>query len=317
MPSDELIQVLVAARRREAEGIDSFELVAAGGAPLPAFAAGAHIDLHLSDGWVRPYSLCNPQDAGRIYRVAVQHEQAGRGGSAAVHAQLLPGATLRISRPRNFFALQDHAAPVLLLAGGIGITPLLGMAETLHAAGRPFRLVYCTASQGRAAFVDALRAAPWSARAVIHHDDRDGRLDIAGLLASQPADARAYVCGPPGFIAAATGPGWNPERLRVERFGVAPPPPASLSSGAIEVQAGRNGPVITVPAGTPITVALERAGVRIPVSCEQGVCGTCATRVLEGEVEHRDFHLSAQEKAHGLMLPCCSWARSSRLVLDV
>lgn len=314
MPSDDLLQVRVAARRDEADGIVGFDLVAADGGALPAFAAGAHVDLHLAGGWVRPYSLCNPQDGGRVYRVAVQREGGGRGGSVAAHAQLLPGTRLSIGRPRNLFALEEGAGPVLLLAGGIGITPLLGMAEQLYAAGRPFALHYCTTSAARAAFADALRAAPYAAQVTLHHDDQHGACDLGALLAAQPADTQAYVCGPQGFIAAATSFGWPAGRMVVERFSA---PGPAVAAGSIEVQAGRGGPVVTVAPGVPITVALSRAGIAIPVSCEQGVCGTCVTRVLEGEPEHRDFHLSAQEHAHGFMLPCCSWATSQRLVLDL
>jgi vanillate O-demethylase ferredoxin subunit len=221
---------------------------------------------------------------------------------------------LDIGRPRNRFVLEEGAGPVLLLAGGIGITPLLGMAEHLFAAGRRFALHYCTTTAARAAFADVLRAAPYAASVTLHHGDEHGLCDLGALLAQQSADTHAYVCGPHGFIAAATSHGWPAERWHVERFCA---PAVAAAGGAIEVQAGRGGPVVTVAPGTPITIALERAGIVIPVSCEQGVCGTCVTRVLEGEPEHRDFHLSAQEHAHGFMLPCCSWAKSGRLVLDL
>jgi len=322
MAGRELLPVRVAARREEAIGIVGLDVVAQeAGARLPAFEAGAHVELHLPGGLVRAYSLCNPDDEGSRYRIAVQCGTDSRGGARAVHA-LRPGAALQIGAPRNHFALDLSAPQVLLLAGGIGITPIVAMADALHRHGRPFALHYCIASRERAAFMRALACAPYAGRVVLHDAGRGDRADLPALLRDQTDGTQAYVCGPERLLAgaldAAAAAGWAPGRLRFERFGA--PAWTGSTAGAtdgFEVQLGRNGPVVQVPAHQPITVALERAGFPIPVSCEQGVCGTCLTRVLEGEPEHRDHHLSAHEQAEGFMLPCCSRARSRRLVLDL
>jgi len=322
MAGRELLLVRVAARREEAAGIVGLDLAAKeAGERLPAFEAGAHIELHLPGGLVRAYSLCNPNDAGRHYSIAVLCGADSRGGARAVHA-LQPGASLEIGAPRNHFALDDSAVPLLLLAGGIGITPIVAMAEALHRRGRPFALHYCIASRERAAFVQALARAPYAERVVLHDASRGDRADLPALLRRQAEGTHACVCGPDrllgGALDAAAAAGWAPGRLRFERFGAPAAAAASAASADdFEVQVGRGGPVVHVPARQPITVALQRAGICIPVSCEQGVCGTCLTRVLEGEPEHRDHHLSAHEQAQGLMLPCCSRARTRRLVLDL
>jgi vanillate O-demethylase ferredoxin subunit len=313
------LQVQVLTRRIEAEGICSFELARADGAPLPAFSAGAHIDVHLPGGLVRQYSLCNDDRETHRYRIAVLRDPASRGGSIAVHEQVQEGDTLTISAPRNHFPLV--AAPFsLLLAGGIGITPLLCMAQRLAATGQDFRLHYCTRSLARTAFRDSVAA--FGERARLHLDDGDAtqKLDLPAALAAAPAGSRLYVCGPTGFIDfvvnTARAAGWPADHLHLEYFGAAPQDTAG--DRAFEVRIASTGQTYTVPADKTVVAALQDQGVEVLVSCEQGVCGTCLTRVLEGECEHRDMYLTDEEKArHDQFLPCCSRARSPLLVLDL
>lgn len=313
------LQVQVLTRRIEAEGICSYELARADGAPLPAFSAGAHIDVHLPGGLVRQYSLCNDDRETHRYRIAVLRDPASRGGSVAVHEQVQEDDTLTISAPRNHFPLV--AAPFsLLLAGGIGITPLLCMAQRLAATGQDFRLHYCTRSLARTAFRDSVAA--FGERARLHLDDGDAtqKLDLPAALAAAPAGSRLYVCGPTGFIdfvvKTAQAAGWPADHLHLEYFGAAPQDTAE--DRAFEVRIASTGQTYTVPADKTVVAALQDQGVEVLVSCEQGVCGTCLTRVLEGECEHRDMYLTDEEKArHDQFLPCCSRARSPLLVLDL
>lgn len=313
------IPVKVLARHEEAEGICSYELARTDGAPLPAFSAGAHVDVHLPGGIVRQYSLCNDDQETHRYRIAVLRDPASRGGSIALHDQVKAGDTLTISAPRNQFPLLD--APLsLLLAGGIGITPLLCMAQRLAATGRDFRLHYCTRSLSRTAFRE--RVAAFGDRARLHLDDGDAaqKLDLPAALAAAPAGSRLYVCGPPGFIDfvvnTAKAQGWPAERLHLEYFGAAPQD--TSGDRAFEVRVASTGKTYNVAADQTVIAALQDQGVEVLVSCEQGVCGTCLTRVLEGECDHRDMYLTDDEKARNdQFLPCCSRARSPLLVLDL
>ncbi len=313
------LQVQVLTRRVEAEGICSYELARADGAPLPAFSAGAHIDVHLPGVLVRQYSLCNDDRETHRYRIAVLRDPASRGGSVTVHEQVQEGDTLTISAPRNHFPLV--AAPFsLLLAGGIGITPLLCMAQRLAATGQDFRLHYCTRSLARTAFHDSVAA--FGERARLHLDDGDAtqKLDLPAALAAAPAGSRLYVCGPTGFIDfvvnTARAAGWPADHLHLEYFGAAPQDTAG--DRAFEVRIASTGQTYAVPADKTVVEALQDQGVEVLISCEQGVCGTCLTRVLEGECEHRDMYLTDEEKArHDQFLPCCSRARSPLLVLDL
>lgn len=195
------IPVRVAARHVEAQDIVSLELKPVADAALPTFGAGAHIDVHLPGGLVRQYSLCNPPSNGAYYRIAVLRDAHSRGGSQAVHDQLLEGSTLAISPPRNHFPLDDQAPYHLLLAGGIGITPLWAMAQALSQAGKPFQLHFCTRSRERTPFIDTLAAAPYAAQVQHHFDDGPAtqKLDIAATLQQVPAGTHLYVCGPQGF----------------------------------------------------------------------------------------------------------------------
>ena len=312
-------QVKVLARRQEAEGIDSFELAAEGGRPLPAFSAGSHIDVHLPGGLVRQYSLCNDSSEQHRYRIAVLRDAASRGGSVAMHDQVHAGDTLTISEPRNHFPL-EHAPHTLLLAGGIGITPLLCMAQRLSTAGSSFELHYATRSLARTAFQGEIAA--FGERARLHLDDGDAsqKLDLPAVLAAQPAGTRLYVCGPGGFIdyvvQTAKARNWPADHIHLEYFGAAPQD--TSGDQAFEVRLASTGKSFTVPADKSIVQALAEQGVEIMVSCEQGVCGTCLTRVLEGECDHRDLYLTDEEKAaNDQFLPCCSRARSKTLVLDL
>ncbi|GAP36670.1 PDR/VanB family oxidoreductase [Piscinibacter sakaiensis] len=326
-----LLAVRVARRTPAAAGVCALELVAEDGDPLPPFSAGAHVDLHLPGGLVRPYSLCGAPAERDRYRLGVLREPASRGGSAAVHELLHEGTRLRIGAPRNLFRLAAQARRHTLLAGGIGITPLLAMAEQLAADGADFRLHYAARSRERAAFLDRIAAAPWADRLRLHLDDGPParRLDLAALTA-EPADGHhLYVCGPAGLIdaalARARAAGWPEAQLHHERFGTAGAGPAAdaatagaSADGPFEVQLGRDGRVVAVPAGCSVVQALAAAGVALMTSCEQGVCGTCLTGVLDGEPDHRDSYLTPEEQAaNDQFTPCCSRARSPRLVLDL
>lgn len=324
------LRVRVARKTVEADGIAGLTLVAADGGPLPGFAAGAHVELQLSSTLRRPYSLCNaPPPAGQgasHYELGVLREPASRGGSATVHEQLHEGDELDILPPRNLFPLADAAPLHLLLAGGIGITPLLAMAQQLAAQSARFELHHATRSLARTPYVQRLAAQPWADR-VHHHPDDDAvrRLDIATLLAETRArepDGHLYVCGPRGFmdavLAAARAGGWPEAQLHWESFGGAVAEPAAVTGGAFEVQIGRGGRIIPVAADQTVVQALSAAGVEILTSCGEGVCGTCLTRVLDGVPEHRDQYLLPEEQAaNDQFLPCCSRARSPCLVLDL
>jgi vanillate O-demethylase ferredoxin subunit len=314
--------VRVARKTIEAEGICSFELVAADGRPLPAFSAGSHIDVHVPGGLVRQYSLCNDPGETHRYLIAVLDDPASRGGSRAMHAQVHEGDTLAISAPRNQFRLVPQARRHLLLAGGIGITPLLSMAESLATEGADFELHYATRSLARTAFVGRIQRSRYAARAHLHVDDGDPaqRLDLPAVLAAPAAGTHLYVCGPQGFIdavlAQARAQGWPEAQLHVEFFGAAPV--ATEGDEAFEVELARSGRVIIVPAQRSVAEALLDAGVEIALSCEQGICGTCLTRVLSGLPDHRDSYLTPHEHAaNDQFTPCCSRARSARLVLDL
>jgi vanillate monooxygenase ferredoxin subunit len=321
-----LLQVRVERKQLEAEDICSYELVSADGAPLPPFAAGAHIDVHLGAGagLVRQYSLCNPPHERHRYVIGVLRDPASRGGSRAMHEEVRAGATLQISAPKNHFALAE-APYSLLLAGGIGVTPILAMAEALSAQDAAFDMHYCTRSPGRTAFRERIAAAPYAPQVHFHYDSGEAaqKLDLPALLAQLDRSARIYLCGPAGFIdhvkASATAAGWPHDRLHLEYFG-APAADADAAAGdqPFEVQLASSGKVYAIAAGDTVLRVLSDAGVFIPASCEQGVCGTCLTRVLDGVPDHRDLYLDeAEQAANDQFTPCCSRSKTARLLLDL
>jgi len=317
-----LLKVAVLRRQDEAQDIASFELVAQDGGLLPPFTAGAHIDVHVPGGKVRHYSLCNDPAGRERYTIAVLNAPDSRGGSRAMHERVHAGDVLTISEPKNHFPLARDARRSLLLAGGIGVTPILCMAETLHREGAEFSLHYCARSPARMAFRQRILQSPFAGRARLHFDDGpdDQRLDIAGLLRGPEAGTHLYVCGPKGFmdavLASARALGWPEAQLHYEFFSADVGP--RDSDGSFEVQLARSGQAVRVAKHQTVVEAIAAAGVAIPTSCEQGVCGTCLTRVLQGVPDHRDMYLTPEEQQRNdCFLPCCSRARSAALVLDL
>ena len=321
MTNSSTIAVRVARKSTEALDICSLELVALDGSALPAFSAGSHIDVQLPGGITRQYSLCNNGESHR-YVVSVLRDPASRGGSQAVHDQVQEGDQITISAPRNHFALAHDAKQHLLLAGGIGVTPILCMAERLAVTGGDFHMHYCTRSKERTAFLQHITDAAHADRVAFHFDDGDAtqKLNLATTLATPRDGVHLYVCGPKGFmdavLATARAQGWPEAQLHYEFFAGAVV--ASADDASFEVQLASSGKVVRVPLGKTVVKALEEAGVEVQVSCEQGVCGTCLTRVLEGIPDHKDMYLTPEEQAaNDQFLPCCSRAKSARLVLDL
>lgn len=317
-----LLFLRVIAKRAEAKDICAFELAAADGAELPAFTAGAHVDVHLPGGAIRQYSLCNSPSERHRYVIGVLRDPNSRGGSVAMHDRVKEGDPVYVSHPRNQFPLAPGAKRSLLLAGGIGVTPMLSMAEHLHAQGQDFELHYCTRSRERTAFLERLAAAPFRARIWHHHDDGpdDQKLKLAALLSQAGAEAHLYVCGPAPFLdfvrQTAAGQGWSADRVHFESFAAIKT--AATGDAAFEIELASTGAVYTIPADQTALTYLLSQGVDIPWSCEQGICGACLTRVLRGEPDHRDEYLTSEERARNdYFTPCCSRARTKRLVLDL
>jgi ferredoxin-NADP reductase len=317
-------QTLTVTERIEEPGnVLRVKLVASDGAALPAFTAGAHIDLRLQDGGLdlwRQYSLCSDPARNDHYEIGVLRAPQSRGGSEAVHRLAVVGARFAIDGPRNHFALVEEARKTVLFGGGIGITPMLAMAQRLHRLHRDFVVHYCTRSEDATAFRDVIAVAPWADRVVFHHDDQDPaqRLDLARDLPPPDADTHLYVCGPQGFmdwvIGTATTAGHAPANVHREYFSAE----VDVSGDSFEVTARRSGVTVTVGPEETIAKALARVGVSITVKCEEGVCGTCVTDILEGTPDHRDQFLTDDERQEGAMLcVCCSRALSKTLILDI
>ena len=316
-----MIDVVVVSRNNEAQGNCTYALASADGSALPAFSAGSHIDVHLPGGLIRQYSLCNHPDEQHRYLIGVLRDPASRGGSQSLHELIKSGDSLRISEPRNLFPLAHEARRSLLFAGGIGITPILCMAERLAHSGADFELHYCARSSERAAFVERLRNSPFADRVFMHFDEQpETALNAAQVLASPQPGTHLYVCGPGGFMQhvldSARAQGWQEHALHREYFAAAPVD--SSNDGSFSVKVGSTGQVFDIPADKTVVQVLESHGIDIPMSCEQGVCGTCLTRVLEGVPEHRDMFLTEEEQAcNDQFTPCCSRSKSPMLVLDI
>ena len=317
--SEHTIEATVATRQQQGDGIIVLELAPVDGA-FPPFEPGAHVNVLIGPGLVRQYSLCGDPARTDRYRLGILFDPASRGGSSAIHHRFHVGERLQIGAPRNNFPLAQDAAVSTLIGGGIGITPLLAMAHHLDASGRCFTLHYCTRSPGKAAFLQELAEAPYCGRVQLHFDDGapEQRLDLSRDLSPPDAGSHLYVCGPAGFmdwvIGGARARRYPEDRIHREYFGAA----ADMVGDSFDVVLAKSGRTVPVASGQSIVAALKGIGMRVEVSCEQGVCGTCLCDVLEGVPDHRDSYLTDEEKAaNAQMTLCCSRARTPQLVLDL
>lgn len=303
---------LVRAMRLESAGVLSIELAPVDG-EFPAWEPGAHLDLVLPSGLVRSYSLCG-RTTGSTYRIAVLREEISRGGSVFVHDTLRVGDHVEVRMPRNHFTL-EQANEYLFIAGGIGITPLLAMIARAEELGVSWRLLYAGSARDRMAFLGEL--ADYGERVTVLARDQGGRLDLDAALADVAPDALVYVCGPERMLEGVRASlGDREAMLRTELF--AAPERDDEPGDAFTVELQRSGLTLAVPAERSILEVVTEAGIDVLTDCEEGICGSCETRVLLGVPEHRDYVLTTQEKeANNCMMICVSRATSPRLVLDL
>lgn len=329
MAADERVSLEVVAVRAEALGILVFDLRRADGAPPAGIEPGAHLELELDNGLIRHYSLTNDPATRDRYIVAVGRAENSAGGSSFLHEKVRCGTRLNLRAVRNNFRLDPAAGRYLFIAGGIGVTPILSMVRWCEAEGRDWRLVYAARSAQRAAFTEALK--PFGDRVRFHFDDEAGQvLDARELLSRVAAEGgeQVYCCGPGPLMAAVkeAGAHLDPAALHFEYF-TAPTlteaeaeaaAAARASDGAFSVVLKSDGRKFEVPADKSVLEVLEANGLAIPFSCREGMCRTCETSVCEGEIDHRDYVLSEDERQGGhTMMLCVSRAKSPRLVLDL
>lgn len=318
MTDQDLLTVTIAARSDIDGRIAVLDLMPETEQRLPKFTAGAHIDVHIKDDLIRQYSLCNIPAEFNGYRLAVMEEPASRGGSRTIFQEFKVGQTITISAPRNHFELQLPAEKILLLAAGIGVTPLYAMAQAMKPKGQDFELHYCLKAPGTGAFETEIKS-QFGDQAHFHYSRvaESGRLDLPELLKNQSQQTHIYLCGPAGFLEwacdCAKAAGFPSEQVHFEYFNAE----VALTGNAFEVYCSESD--LTVQVGTTDTIAraLKAAGVKVDVSCEEGVCGTCIMEVLEGKPDHRDHFLSDEEKADNDQIAvCCSRAKSAKLILE-
>lgn len=300
----------------EARDVLVFDLRPAGGS-IAAFEAGAHIDVELPNGVVRQYSLVNEPGVRDRYLICVKRDPNSRGGSRFMHEQLRVGATIDVRAVRNNFALASEPSPTLLIAGGIGVTPIVAMAEHLATEGRPAHVVYAAKSRYDLAFLGRLTDV--ASRLTLHVDDEAGTvLDVAAVVSAAADNTHLYCCGPAPMLDAflASAARRPSHRVHFERFAAAAAP--VLTGGTFTVELARSGRLLTIAEDESILQALRTAGVTAASSCEEGICGTCEVGVLSGIPDHRDSILNAAERqANRSMMICCSRSIGERLVLDM
>lgn len=301
-----------------ADGIQLIELRDPAGAALPAFSPGAHLTVRVPNGSLRNYSLCSdPADTGR-YMIAVKRDERGRGGSVSLVDGVKAGDTLAVSEPRNLFELSATAPSYIFVAGGIGITPILSMIHWVQANGnKPFKLYYLTRSAEGTAFLSHLGGEHLRDRVMVHHDGgvAENAFDLWPAF-EEPTRAHIYCCGPRPLMDAVrdmTGH-WPTSQVHFEDFGSDLVRPRA-DDAPFTVRLARSGAVLDVPVGATILEVMRTHGIEVPSSCESGTCGTCRTRLVSGEVDHRDMVLSPAERRDAVMV-CVSRAKSGELVLD-
>jgi vanillate O-demethylase ferredoxin subunit len=305
----------------EAEDILSFVLRPMNPALPEQINPGSHVDVHLPNGMMRSYSLSNGPEEKRGYRLTVARDANSRGGSVYMHDELRVGQIIEVSKPRNNFRLAEQASMSVFISGGIGVTPFVPMVARLNELGRPWRMHYCVRSRDRAAFVEEIEqlAANGSGEFISNYDDESGLLDLPRTLASVPAGADVYCCGPTGmldaFRAGAQDAGVASDRVHFEYFSSNI---ERAAAGGFLVVLNKSGAEVPVKPGQTILQALIEHGMNVPYSCEEGICGSCETRVIDGLPDHRDMILNEEERQKSqTMMICCSGSRSPRLVLDL
>ena len=305
---------------RVADNIRAYTLAREDTQPLPEFSAGAHIDLLLDNGMARQYSLCSAPEALDSYRIAVQLEPSGRGGSAYIHEHIEAGSALSINAPRNHFELNESADHYLLIAGGIGITPLMLMAARLKALGKPFTLHYLCRTPEQAAFQGELEQ-QFGDQVQFHfsYGDSSKRLDLDALFTGQKQATEVYTCGSEPLLQSIldTADKYPDIQVIFERFSAASNV-GHAENAAFEIELARSGKTLSVAADQSILEVLRAEGFSVETMCEEGLCGSCEVDLLEGEADHRDSVLTdAEKQEQSALMVCCSRAASARLKLDL
>lgn len=310
--TDRLLRVT--SRHSLADSVAHYRLEPADDMPLPPWTPGAHVEIELSSGALRHYSLCGRPDDTRGFEIAVRRDPDGRGGSIELHDTVGPGSLLRVSEPRNHFELQP-ASGYLFIAGGIGITPILPMIDAAETTGTPWELLYIGRSRSSMAFLDRLDR--WGPRVTVWPKDESGAFDATTVLRAARQGTSVYCCGSPSLLE--TVRDVCVERnltLRSEQFEASPAPDSSTDR-EFEVELTESGKVLTVLPGASILDTIQDAGVEVPSSCGAGTCGTCETVVRSGSPDHRDVVLTPEEHAEGrYMMICVSRSKSPRLILE-
>jgi phthalate 4,5-dioxygenase reductase subunit len=302
---------------RIADGIHLFELCDPSGQPLPTFSAGAHIAVRTPNGLLRKYSLCNDPAERNRYQVAVKREANGRGGSCDLIDHVKVGDELTVAPPVNDFELPQRAQDFLFVAGGIGITPIMAMIRQVQADGKRFRLFYCSRSPETTAFRDELSAPAFKDNVTIHYDygDMSRSLDLKPVLAERKNREHLYCCGPRPLMEAVRKmtDHWSAAAVHFEAFSDAET--HKPTDKPFKVKLARTGDVLDVPTDKTILEVLRAHGLDVPSSCETGTCGTCKTKLLAGEADHRDLFLAEHDKASNIMI-CVSRAKSDGIEID-
>lgn len=309
--------VVVARISRETDRIRSYELRRADGCPVPGYTPGSNITFALPNGMIRTYSLTDTGSEPDALRIAVLHQVTGRGGSRYIHQEVKTGDTLTVRGIASSFSLQESALRHILIAGGIGITPILSMAKHLERSGSLFEVHYAARSRGEAAFADILACDPFKNKVKFYFDDEHKRIDLDGILSKFTSGTAIYCCGPPGLMNAVTSRSghWPEGSIRLDSF---EPLDDNAEDQTFTVKLASTGQIYDIPPGKSILRVLRDHGVRVGSQCEQGVCGACLTPIVAGLPDHRDRVLSESEKrANDLVALCCSRSLTNSLVLDM
>ena len=318
-----MLELTILSKKTETPEILSFELGLKDGSDLPVFEAGSHIDVHVNDTITRQYSLYNDPSDRKTYKIAVLKDPNSRGGSVAVHETFNVDDIISVSSPRNLFPLNTESKRVLLFAGGIGITPLMSMANVLTKLGCDFELHYHSRSKANTAFIDELTSSAYGSQVFFHFDDdsNDDAAAVKEALSQSGDDIHLYTCGPNGFMDyifnTAKSLGWKDENLHKEVFNAAPIE-LDETDKSFELKLNHSGISLHIPQDKTVLEVLEDAGIEVDVSCEQGICGACLTKVTSGTPDHRDqFQTDAEKALNDHFTPCCSRALTDSLSIDL